>query len=158
MKKKQLIAFASAMALAVTSLAGCGKSEESTQKEAVKEAVSEAEGTAKEDAWALNTLEVDEAKTSLCGTKAGADMKDGLRINYIHHNKQVVEKPALSGEGVAFFSGEEKPAGDYEQELFYHIVADGAEQIVKPAQAAVVTRVLEAIYESAKSGKTIYFD
>ncbi|MBT9848826.1 gfo/Idh/MocA family oxidoreductase, partial [Blautia sp. MCC289] len=48
-----------------------------------------------EAAWALNTLEVDEAKTSLCGTKAGADMKDGLRINYIHHNKQVVEKPAL---------------------------------------------------------------
>lgn len=71
-----------------------------------------------EAAWALNTLEVDEAKTSLCGTKAGADMKDGLRINYIHHNKRVV----------------------------------------KPAQAAVVTRVLEAIYESAKSGKTIYFD
>ena len=46
MKKKQLIAFASAMALAVTALAGCGKtSEESTQKQAV----SEAEGTAKED-------------------------------------------------------------------------------------------------------------
>ena len=45
MKKKQLIAFASAMALAVTSLAVCGKSEGSTQKEAV----SEAEGTAKED-------------------------------------------------------------------------------------------------------------
>ena len=87
-----------------------------------------------EAAWALNTLEVDEAKTSLCGTKAGADMKDGLRINYIHHNKQVVEKPALFGEGVAFFSGEEKEAPDYEQELFYHIVADGAEQIVKPAQ------------------------
>ena len=45
MKKKQLIAFASAMALAVTSLAGCGKSEGSTQKEAV----SEAAGPAKED-------------------------------------------------------------------------------------------------------------
>ena len=42
-------------------------------------------------------------------------MKDGLRINYIHHNKQVVEKPALFGEGVAFFSGEEKEAPDYEQ-------------------------------------------
>ena len=38
MKKKQLIAFASAMALAVTSLAGCGKSGESAQKEAVSEA------------------------------------------------------------------------------------------------------------------------
>ena len=45
MKKKQLIAFASAMALAVTSLAGCGKSDESAQKEPV----SEAKGTAKED-------------------------------------------------------------------------------------------------------------
>lgn len=38
------------------------------------------------------------------------------------------------------------------------VIRDGAEQVVKPAQAAVVTRVLEAIYESAKSGKTIYFD
>ena len=111
-----------------------------------------------ESAWALNTLEVDEAKTSLCGTKAGADMKDGLRINYIHHNTQVVEKPELSSGGVAFFSGKEKSAADYEQELFYHIVVDGAEQVVKPAQAAVVTRILEAIYQSAESGRTIYFE
>ena len=111
-----------------------------------------------ESAWALNTLEVDEAKTSLCGTKAGADMKDGLRINYIHHNAQVVEKPELSSGGVAFFSGKEKSAADYEQELFYHIVVDGAEQVVKPAQAAVVTRILEAVYRSAESGETIYFD
>ena len=111
-----------------------------------------------ESAWALNTLEVDEAKTSLCGTKAGADMKDGLRINYIHHNTQVVEKPELSSGGVAFFSGKEKSAADYEQELFYHIVVDGAEQVVKPAQAAVVTRILEVIYQSAESGKTIYFE
>ena len=111
-----------------------------------------------ESAWALNTLEVDEAKTSLCGTKAGADMKDGLRINYIHHNTQVVEKPELSSGGVAFFSGKEKSAADYEQELFYHIVVDGAEQVVKPAQAAVVTRILEAVYRSAESGETIYFD
>ena len=85
-------------------------------------------------------------------------MKDGLRINYIHHNTQVVEKPELSSGGVAFFSGKEKSAADYEQELFYHIVVDGAEQVVKPAQAAVVTRILEAIYQSAESGKTIYFE
>ena len=61
-----------------------------------------------ESAWALNTLEVDEAKTSLCGTKAGADMKDGLRINYIHHNAQVVEKPELSSGGVRIFLRKEK--------------------------------------------------
>ena len=71
---------------------------------------------------------------------------------------QVVEKPELSSGGVAFFSGKEKSAADYEQELFYHIVVDGAEQVVKPAQAAVVTRILEAIYQSAESGKTIYFE
>lgn len=111
-----------------------------------------------EASWALNTLDVDEAKTSLCGTKAGADMKDGLRINRIHHNVPVVEQPDLSGGGVAFFSGSEKSAADVEQELFYHIVVDGAEQIVKPEQAAVVTRILEAVYRSAQSEETIYFD
>ena len=76
----------------------------------------------------------------------------------ICHNAQVVEKPELSSGGVAFFSGKEKSAADYEQELFYHIVVDGAEQVVKPAQAAVVTRILEAVYRSAESGETIYFD
>ena len=40
-----------------------------------------------ESSWALNSLDVDEAKTSLCGTKAGADMKGGLRI--IFHTKLV---------------------------------------------------------------------
>ena len=33
-----------------------------------------------ESSWALNTLDVREAQTTLCGTKAGADMADGLRI------------------------------------------------------------------------------
>ena len=46
MKQKQIIALVSATALAATALAGCGKtSEENTQTTAV----SEAEGTAKED-------------------------------------------------------------------------------------------------------------
>ncbi|MBW3109728.1 Gfo/Idh/MocA family protein, partial [Mammaliicoccus sciuri] len=34
-----------------------------------------------ESSWALNSLEVDEAKCSLSGTEGGADMKDGLRIH-----------------------------------------------------------------------------
>ena len=53
-----------------------------------------------ESSWALNTLDVGEAKTSLCGTKAGADMKDGLRINYVKYNKKCIERPAFSGAGV----------------------------------------------------------
>ena len=59
-----------------------------------------------EASWAVNSLDVDEAKTSLCGTKAGADMKDGLRINRVHHGRQCVEKPDLGAGGVSVAIGE----------------------------------------------------
>ena len=111
-----------------------------------------------ESSWALNTLEVDEAKTSLCGTKAGADMKDGLRINRVQYNKQLVEKPDLQSGGVAFFSGKSEEAPDIEQKVFYEAITEGKALVVKPEQAIVVTRILEAIYESASTGKTVYFD
>lgn len=111
-----------------------------------------------EASWALNTLDVDEAKTSLCGTKAGADMKDGVRINCVKYNKQVVETPAIAGTGVAFFDGEVEKDRVIEQEVFYNAVMNGGELVVKPEQAIVVTKILEAIYESAKTGKAVYFD
>lgn len=111
-----------------------------------------------ESSWALNSLDVDEAKTSLCGTKAGADMKDGLRINRVQYNKQCVEKPELGAGGVAFFDGEAEKEPDVEQRVFYNAVVNGEELVVKPEQAIVVTRILEAIYESAKTGKAVYFD
>lgn len=75
-----------------------------------------------EASWALNSLEVDEAKTSLCGTKAGADMKDGLRINTVKYNKQVVEKPALDPAGVAFYDGTADDENMAEQITFYEAV------------------------------------
>ncbi|MDF2538155.1 MAG: oxidoreductase [Herbinix sp.] len=111
-----------------------------------------------ESSWALNTLEVDEAKTSLCGTKAGADMKEGLRINRVQYNKQTVEKPDLNSGGVAFYQGEGQKETDVEQRIFYHAITKGSELVVKPEQAMVVTRILEAIYESANTGKTVYFN
>ena len=111
-----------------------------------------------EASWALNSLDVDEAKTSLCGTKAGADMKDGLRINRVHHGRQCVEKPDLGAGGVAFYDGTEEKPADIEAEVFYNAVAKGTPLTVEPEQALVVTQLLEAIYESAKTGKTIYFD
>lgn len=111
-----------------------------------------------EASWALNSLDVDEAKTSLCGTKAGADMKDGLRINRVHHGRQCVEKPSLGAGGVAFYDGTEEKPADIEAEVFYNAVTKGTPLTVEPEQALVVTQLLEAIYESAKTGKTIYFD
>ncbi|MDF2589004.1 MAG: oxidoreductase [Anaerocolumna sp.] len=111
-----------------------------------------------EASWALNTLEVDEAKTSLCGTKAGADMKDGLRINRVQYNKQCVEKPDLNTGGVAFYTGESDNNTDIEQKTFYNAITKGTDLIVTPEQALVVTRILEAVYEAGKTGKTVYFD
>ena len=111
-----------------------------------------------EASWALNTLDVDEAKTSLCGTKAGADMKDGLRINGERFSKMYVTKPDLEAGGVAFYDGSVKDAKDVEAEQFYAALENGTKPTVLPEQALVVTEVLEAIYTSAKTGKPVFFD
>lgn len=110
-----------------------------------------------ESSWALNSLEVDEAKTTLCGTDAGADMKDGLRINRVKYNKQVVEQPALDAAGVAFYDGKGENPDDIEQQVFLDAVSKGTEVVVKPEQALVVTQILEAIYESARTNAPVYF-
>ena len=111
-----------------------------------------------EASWALNTLDVDEAKTSLCGTKAGADMKDGLRINSVKYGRQCVEKPNMQAGGVAFYDGAAEEPTDIEQRVFYNAITQGTPLTVKPEQALVVTQILEAIYDSAKTGKPVYFE
>lgn len=112
-----------------------------------------------ESSWALNILDFQEASTVLCGTKAGADMKDGLRINNVKYNKQNIEKPDLSAGGVAFFDGAGGGAPqEIEAQIFYNAIKNGTDVVVKPEQAFVVTQILEAIYESAKTGKPVYLD
>ena len=112
-----------------------------------------------ESSWALNSLDVREAQTTLCGTKAGADMVDGLRINGVHNGRQYVTKPSFSAGGVAFNDGKkgESPA-IREARAWLNAVVDGTEISTKPEQAFVVTRILEGIYESAKTGKPYYFN
>jgi predicted dehydrogenase len=110
-----------------------------------------------ESSWALNTLDVKEGKTTLCGTKAGADMEDGLRINKVHLGKLTVETPQLSGTGVDFFEGLDVKEEEVEQEVFYQSIVDNAPLVVKPEQALVVTQILEGIYESSKTGRPVYF-
>ena len=112
-----------------------------------------------ESAWALNTLEVREAITSICGTKAGADMLDGLRINGIRHNRQYTMTPSFKAGGAAFNEGKSgESAADREERLWIEACRGGAAPITKPEQAYCVTRILEGIYESAKTGKPVYFD
>ncbi len=110
-----------------------------------------------ESSWALNTLEKLEAATILCGTQAGADMLDGLRINGVKNGRQYVTKPDLRAGSVAFFEGGEAKPEVLEQLTFINAVLGKGELVVKPEQAFVVTQILEAIYESAKTGKPVYF-
>ncbi len=111
-----------------------------------------------ESSWALNTLSVREACAQICGTLAGADTMDGLRINSVKHGFQVVEKPELKLKGVDYFEGLKESHEYREHRVFYEAVAHGAPLTVLPEQAMIVTKILEAVYESAKTGKTVYFD
>lgn len=110
-----------------------------------------------ESSWALNTLDVKEAKCTLCGTRAGLDMEDGLRINHIMHGNQTVTRPDFSQKGVAFFDGAFLSEHELEQRVFVDAILKGTPLTVKPEQALMVTKLLEAIYESSRTDKTIYF-
>lgn len=111
-----------------------------------------------ESSWALNSLDVREAQTTLCGTRAGADMVNGLRINRVKYGRQCVEEPNLQAGGVAFFDGVAEKPDDVEQRTFYNAVINDEPLVVQPRQAMTVTRILEAIYESGKTGKPVFFD
>ncbi len=67
--------------------------------------------------------------------------------------------PALDGKGVDFYdaSGEEAPA-DREARLWIDAVINDKTPVVTPEQAYCVSRILNGIYESAKTGEPYYFD
>ncbi len=110
-----------------------------------------------ESSWALNTLHTGEAKTVLCGTEAGADMDDGLRINGEEFGKMYQKDVQLGKGGVDFYSGSNELYGpDLEMRVWVDAILNDTEVVVKPEQALVVTEILDAIYESARTGKAVY--
>ena len=109
--------------------------------------------------WALNVANPIEAVTTICGDKAGADMLDGLRINTVLGGKQVMITPDLKRGAVAFFEGNTSGAPeDFEAVTFTNAVLGKGKLWVTAEQAAVVTRILEGIYESDRTGKPYYFN
>ncbi|MBU5672923.1 Gfo/Idh/MocA family protein [Paenibacillus brevis] len=111
-----------------------------------------------ESSWALNVIDFGEARTLLCGTEGGADMNDGLRLNGERMSRLYETKVDLGSGGVAFFSGEQETDSLREARSWVQAILEDKEPLVKPEQALVVTEILEAIYESARTGKTVYFD
>ena len=110
--------------------------------------------------WALNTLDVREAETTICGTLAGADMHNGsIRINGVRGGRQYVLEPNFAAGGVAFNDGiKGESAADREERLWIEAVRENKSPITLPEQALCVTRILEGIYESAKTGNVFFFN
>jgi len=111
-----------------------------------------------ESSWALNTLEVREAVTQVCGTKAGGDNWDGVRINGVRNGRQYMLKPNLSAGGVAFYDGVSQSPSDREAYQWIRSIREGTDPCVMPRQALTVTQILEGIYKSAASGQPYYFN
>lgn len=108
-----------------------------------------------ESSWALNTVKSGEAKTTLHGTKGGADMNDGLTINGEDHgllfDKQVIVDPGA----VDFFEGDADDPEVLEAKQWIQAIIHDTEPVVKPREALIVTEILEAIYQSAKTGQPV---
>jgi predicted dehydrogenase len=111
-----------------------------------------------QSSWALNTTEVREAVTTLCGTKAGADMPQAgnLVINGVKNGSQYTLSPAEGG-AAAFYEGKTLRDTDLEAQTFAGAIRGEGKLYVQPEEAAVVTQILEGIYDSARTGKPHYF-
>lgn len=114
-----------------------------------------------EASWALNILESREASTTLCGTKAGAEIhsgmsypKDELIYNRGSHGILTEEKMSPGG-AVAYFEGGAGEPGYEEAKQWLDAILNDGEPLVKPEQAYVVTQILEAIYKSAELGHEV---
>lgn len=109
--------------------------------------------------WALNTIEpVPEGSTMLCGTKAGAQIKNGLSINKDEFGRLVDIYPDMKSGGVAYFDGVEETPAIREANCWLDAIEQDLEPVVTPEQACVVSEILEAIYESARTGEPVYFN
>ena len=109
--------------------------------------------------WALNTIEpIQEGSVQLCGSKAGAQIKNGLSINKAEFDRLVEIKPDMAAGGVAFYDGVKETPGITEQRRWLDAIENDTDPVVLPEQACVVSEILEAIYTSARTGEPMYFN
>ena len=112
--------------------------------------------------WAMNMLPEsgcnDKAHVMLAGTKGGLDtLSDQVRLNHI-----VAGQPAVTMVGnkiasyIPGFSQGPAPVSK-EHEIWVKALRGEGELFVTADQAFVVTKILDAIYQSSKTGKPVYF-
>ena len=99
-----------------------------------------------------------------CGTLGGIEMmRGGVALNGERpdENGQMklfdeLYKPTAADR--TYFRDEQLSSSEYEARQWIQAVVEDIDPIVLPRQAAVVTRIIEAIYQSGRSGRTVYFD
>jgi len=117
-----------------------------------------------EAAWAINISESREASTTLCGTKAGAEIYSGMSYpqNKLVYNRgrngQLMDETLAGGGAVAYFKGGAAEPGVIDNRQWLESIIHNTDPVVKPEQAYVVTQILEAIYKSAETGREVIFD
>ena len=108
-----------------------------------------------ETAWATNLQQsAIGVVAEIGGNKAGADMAGPGFENHVRTTKIVDGKLTTTTEKI------EKPVDMNEYDLFHWIdaIQTNGDPLILPEQQAVVVRVIEAIYESARTGKVVRFD
>ncbi len=120
--------------------------------------------------WALNIRKDREGTVMLCGTKAGAELVGegagapttpvngtGRAVFNTARNGELVDiaPRELGGPGPADFGGDPWRVGDAELKIWLDAIVNNTDPVVMPEQAFVVTQILEAVYKSAETGKTI---
>lgn len=111
--------------------------------------------------WALNMVQ-NPGQVLLCGTKGGLDTYDGVTVNNVIAGQtsvtKVGEKRAMFMPGFGPEGGAPQPSK--EAQIWVHALKTGKQEdlFVQPEQALTITRILDAIYESNRTGKAVYFD
>lgn len=114
--------------------------------------------------WIINHTEERCASSYLCGTRAGAELTglagpndEKLYLNKVMGGKQVLIEANTAAGGVDLFPGKAVKSYDVECKVWLDAIEGKGELVVKPEQAFVVTKILDAVYESARSGKQVVF-
>jgi len=106
--------------------------------------------------WALN-METKPGMVNLCGTKGGLDTYDGVRLNHVVGAQQAVTMvgskipPYIPG-----MTGGEAPPSK-EAQIWAKALKGEGDLFVTADQAFVVTKILDSIYESSRTGKAVHF-
>lgn len=111
-----------------------------------------------ESSWAINMMDAREATTVLCGTLAGADMANGVRINGVRDDKLYVQRQDFMNIVNPVYKDElyVSPA-EREAHTWALSIINDKDPVVLPEQAYCVTKILEGIYTSANTGDIYRF-